>query len=249
MQRWWMTGIVTVALSAGAWSPGIAEEAKRIAPEAARIASTDEFWAKKDAPRGVPAYQPVGAKTPAAGENATTLQVLGIPLVPTSQFPHGARSAVFTMASLADSQLAIQLRRFLASGSRALITGRLADRLGRLPSQYADRVYVLRGSQREQALTALPQDTVDGARNFLLHPMGLRIQAPPKVIFRIVGSDAIVVENTNAWAAGVKITFRRDRWPRLAALQSDGGSVPLQMNLATFQVPPKSARMFRVARG
>jgi hypothetical protein len=205
--------------------------------------------ARQETLRGVPAYQPAGAKAAAGAENAAALQVLGIPLVPAARFPHEAPAAVFALPALADQQFVPQLRRYLTGGGRALITSGLAQRLGRLPSQYADRVYVLRVINGGKPLAALPQDTVDGARNFLLAPLGLRIQAPPRVLFHFVGRDRLLVENWNPWAAGVKINFRGDRWPGVSALQFGAENVPVHVNLATFQVPPRSSQMLRVARG
>jgi hypothetical protein len=198
--------------------------------------------------QGVPAYEPTAARAFPGSDSVTSLRVLGIPVVPMDRFPRDARAAIFGLPCIADPQFTPQLRRYLAGGGRALITERLAQRLGRLPSQFADRVYVLRTANRRQSLAALPQDVVDGARNFLLHPLGLRNLAPPRVLFQLVGGDRIRVENWNPWAAGVKITFRSDRWPHVASLESEGEEVPLQLNLATFQVPPRSSRVFRLAR-
>jgi hypothetical protein len=228
-----------------AWrkSAGIGTLALALATGAVRAAEKPV-----EAPAGIPAYQPAGTRPVGASERAGTLEALGIPLAPTSRFPQGARAAVFTLAASADPQLVPQLRRYLAGGGRALITAGLAARLGRLPSQFADRVYVLPAPVQGR-LTALPQDTVDSARNFLLSPMGLNILAPPRVRFRILGGDRIQVENDNPWVAGIRIAFRLDRWPRATALRSEAGTVPLHVNLAAFQVPPRTRRIFRMAKG
>jgi hypothetical protein len=256
---WWVIGVIGIAAlaaSPGGWAGGAAstpatgtatraamEPGAQRPPYVAAMLRT----ARQETLRGVPAYQPAGAKPAAAGENPTALAVLGIPLVPAARFPHEARAAVFALPSLADRQFVPQLRRYLAAGGRALITGGLAQRLGPLPSQYADRVYVLRATNGSKPLTALPQDIVDSARNFLLSPLGLRIQAPPRVLFHFVGRDRILVENWNPWAAGVKINFRGDRWPGVSSLEFGAENVPVLVNLATFQVPPRSSQMLRVA--
>lgn len=202
-----------------------------------------------EAPRDIPAYQPADTAGNGTVESADALEMLGIPLAPTTRFPRGARAAIFTLPALSDPQFVPRLRQYLASGGRALITQRLAARLGRLPSLYADRVYILRLPAPEVSVDSLPQSTVDEARNFLLSPLGLNIQAPPRVRFRLLGNDQLQVENCNPWAAGVKISFRPGRWPRARVLESDGAMVPLQVNLAAFQIPPHTRRVFRMARG
>jgi hypothetical protein len=199
--------------------------------------------------KGVPTYRPAGSAIYSGIESPAVLEGLGIPLVFTSRFPSEAKAAAFALPALADRQFVPQLRRFLAGGGRALITARLAARLGSLPSHYADRLYILRLPERGQGVASIPQDTVDEARNFLIFPMGLNIQAPPRVRVRLLGNDQIRVENLNPWAAGVRISFRAGRWPRVVALHSEEGAVPVQVNLAAFQVPPRSTRVLRMARG
>jgi len=198
---------------------------------------------------GVPTYRPAGSAPFSRIESPALLEGLGIPLVFTAKFPDRAKAAVFALPALADPRFVPQLRRYLAGGGRALITARLAARLGRLPAEYADRVYVLRLPERGQGLASLPQDTVDESRNFLLFPLGLNIQAPPRVRVRLLGRNQIQVENCNPWAAGVRIAFHTDRWPRATVLRTEDGAVPVHLNLAAFQVPPRSARVLRMARG
>jgi hypothetical protein len=251
-------GLAALAASTGVWAGGMAQRPASGSASPSLVAAPEQRppyvtamlrTARQETLRGVPAYQPAGAKQTPAGENPAALEVIGIPLVPTATFPHEARAAVFALPALGDRQFVPQLRRYLAGGGRALITGGLAQRLGRLPSQYADRIYVLRVMNDGRPLAALPQNTVDSARNFLLAPLGLRIQAPPRVLFHFVGRDRLLVENWNPWAAGVKINFRGDRWPGISSLQFGAENVPVHVNLATFQVPPRSSQMLRVARG
>jgi hypothetical protein len=251
-------GVAALAASTGVWAGGMAQKTASGSASPSGVAAPEQRppyvtamlrTARQETLRGVPAYQPAGAKQTAAGENPAALAVIGIPLVTAATFPHEAPAAVFALPALGDRQFVPQLRRYLAGGGRALITGGLAQRLGRLPSQYADRVYVLRLMNDGKPLAALPQNTVDSARNFLLAPLGLRIQAPPRVLFHFVGRDRLLVENWNPWAAGVRINFRGDRWPGVSALQFGAENVPVHVNLATFQVPPRSSQMLRVARG
>ncbi|MCL6650502.1 MAG: hypothetical protein K6U89_19565 [Chloroflexi bacterium] len=232
-RSWWRAATISALMLAFSLDPGAARPSHN----------------GTEAPTDIPAYQPVDTPRNGTVESASTLQMLGIPLGPTTRFPRGARAAVFTLPALSDPQFVPRLRQYLASGGRALITQRLAARLGQLPSLYADRVYILRLPAPDGAVDSLPQSTVDEARNFLLSPLGLNIQAPPRVRFRLLGNHQIQVENCNPWAAGVKISFRPGRWPRARVLESEGAMVPLQVNLAAFQIPPHTRRVFRLVRG
>ena len=50
-------------------------------------------------------------------------------------------AAFFSLHALTDRQLLPRLRRYFAGGHRAVITSRLAPKLGSIPRQYADRIF------------------------------------------------------------------------------------------------------------
>src|SRR5262249_23758348 len=162
---------------AGAESPGVLQ--------AQRQAAT-----ARPAPSAVPAYAPAGSQAEAGIVDAA--QLLGIPLVQTPRFPSTSPVAFFSTAALADRQLVPRLRAFVTAGGRALVTSRLASRLGRLPSERAEHIFILPSTQGAASVLGLPQAQVDGLRNFVLHPLGLRMEAPPRVALRLIGSDGLV---------------------------------------------------------
>jgi hypothetical protein len=198
--------------------------------------------------RGIAAYMPAGARGRGDDGVLETVALMAIPLVRTSSFPNDAPAAFFSSHALADRQLVPRLRRFLAGGSRALITGRLAARLNGLPDRYADRVFVLSAPRGNAGLLSLPQTSLDRVRNFILFPMGLRIQAPPRVALAVYGQNELRVTNLNKYAAGLKLTFRRPIWPEISALRTADGatSVPVDFNLAQVQVAPGMTRSLRL---
>jgi hypothetical protein len=206
------------------------------APAASRVS--------QPAPSSVPAYEPARATDEAGVINAARL--LGIPLARTAQFPSASPVAFFSTACLADRQLPGRLRTYLAAGRRALVTSRLASRLGRLPSEFAARVFILPSEGGARTVLALPQAQVDRLRNFTLFPLGLRMEAPPRVSLRLVGREALVIENQNAFAAGVKLTFLTAKWPGIAALANDEGPVPLSGSTVSLQAPPRTTQRFQI---
>jgi hypothetical protein len=159
-----------------------------------------------------------------------------------------APAAFFSTQSLADRQLIPRLGRYLAGGRRALVTSRAAARLGALRRRYADRIFVLDTSGGSGRLHRLPQTTIERARNFVLYPLGLRIQAPPRVALALYGREAMLVRNHNDFAAGVKLTFHRPLWPPLRELQTADGAAAVRVdyNLAQMQVAPKTTRLLRL---
>jgi hypothetical protein len=173
-------------------------------------------------------------------------RLLGIPLVQASRFPSASPVAFFYAAALADRQFVPRLRAFVSAGGRALVTSRLASRLGSLPSERAERIFILPSSQGAASVLALPQAQVDSLRNFVLHPLGLRMEAPPHVALRLVGGDELVLENRNPFVAGVKLTFLASRFPTIYALETDSSEVPLAGTTIALQTPPKTTQQFRI---
>lgn len=173
-------------------------------------------------------------------------RLLGIPLVRTSRFPVGSPVAFFNASALAERPFPQRLRAFVLGGGRALLTSRLANRLGRLPSEFADRIFVLPSRNGPAGVLALPQVQVDRLRNFALYPLGLRMEAPPRVSLTLDGQDALVLENRNPFAAGMKLTFLEPKWPAVRALATGKMEIPLVGSSVTFQAPPHTIQRFQV---
>jgi hypothetical protein len=193
---------------------------------------------------GVPAYVPAASTTEAEVIEAT--RWLGIPVVRTARFPTASPIAFFCAGALADRQFPARLRSFVAGGGRALLTSRLAARLGRLPSEHADRIFVLPSGQGVPGVLALPQAQVDQLRNFALRPLGLRMEAPPRVALTLIGRDGLLVENRNSYAAGVKLTFLTEKWPTIQYLSSGGSEIPLNGSTVALQAPPRGKQRFQI---
>jgi hypothetical protein len=198
--------------------------------------------------RGIPAYVPVGARANGDDGVLDVVPLMAIPLVRTETFPGNAPAGFFSAHGLTDRQFVPRLRRFLDGGGRALITSQLASRLGSLPGRYADRVFILTTTNGTAGLMKLPQTTLDRVRNFILFPMGLYIQAPPRVVLTLYGQHELRVKNFNAFAAGLKVSFRRPIWPEITAIRTDDGeaSIPVDFNLAQLQIAPRATRALQI---
>jgi hypothetical protein len=233
-------GIVGAVVALGSyWVSAMAGAESQSLLQAQQPAAT-----ARPAPSSVPAYAPAGSQAEAGIVDAARL--LGIPLVQTSRFPSTSPVAFFYAAALSDRQFVPRLRAFVTAGGRALVTSRLASRLGRLPSERAERIFILPSSQGTASVLSLPQAQVDSLRNFVLHPLGLRMEAPPRVALRLIGDQSLVLENRNPFVAGVKLTFLATRWPTIYALGTDDTEVPLAGTTIALQTPPKTTQQFRI---
>jgi hypothetical protein len=192
----------------------------------------------------VPVYLPAGSCGEAGLINA--VQMIGVPTAPTAGFPSSSPVAFFDTAALADHQFPQRLRHFVAAGGRALVTSRLAAHLGNLTSEFAERIFILPSSRGPSGVLALPQVQIERLRNFALFPLGLRMEAPPRVSLTLVGRNSLVVENHNPYAAGIKLTFIPDKWPTIQCLASESGEIPLSGSSIALQAPPKAAERFRI---
>jgi hypothetical protein len=239
------SSLVLACLLSVGWAAGARPAPyRRHLPDYAGLIEEARQWPE----RGVAAYLPPGARSQGDENIFDMLSQLAVPLVMTDRFPREAPAAFFSMHSLADRQLVPRMRSFLAAGNRAVITSRLAARLGGLPSRYAGRIFVLSTRRETAGLLKLPQTTIDHLRNFVLHPIGLRIQAPPRVTIALYGQEAIVIENLNPFAAGVNVTFLRSSWPELAEIRTANGDIAIRVdyNQARIQLAPQSTRLLRI---
>lgn len=242
MRRWMMLLVVGAVAAAAAI---VADGAVRTAvwgsePQALHSTGLNLH----PSPTGVPAYAPPASRAEAAVIEAARL--IGIPVVRAPQFPAGSPVAFFCASALSDRQFSQCLRGYVASGHRALITSRLARHLGRLPSEFAGRIFILPSERGPAAVLALPQAQVDQLRNFALFPLGLRMEAPPRVSLTLMGRQALLVENHNPYAAGIKLTFLPDKWPTIQCLASQGAELPLMGSTIALQTPPDAVERFRI---
>jgi hypothetical protein len=244
----WTSRVVGVVIAAaaisGSGAPMPAVWGSEPQPLPARLSSHPSTFLPRPSSSGVPAYAPAASRAEADVIDAARL--IGIPVVRTAQFPMASPVAFFCAAALSDRQFPQRLRSFVAAHHRALITSRLASRLGRLPSEYAGQIFVLPSGSGPAGVVALPQAEVDRLRNFTLFPLGLRMEAPPRVSLTLVGRNALVVENHNPYAAGVKLTFLPDKWPTIQCLASEDARLPLSGSSVALQTPPKASERFQI---
>jgi len=107
-------------------SPQFQAQAERFAehrPELEALAKFAGGWA------GIPAYKPLSSDPGNEAYIFDQIGMLGIPLLPTAQFPSKSRVALFTVHALADPEFVPELVRFLEAGGTALVSESLAHQL------------------------------------------------------------------------------------------------------------------------
>jgi hypothetical protein len=68
------------------------------------------------------------------------------------------------------------------------------------------------------------------------------------VALALYGQQAILVQNFNRFAAGVRMSFRRPIWPEVREMRAADGesAIRVDSNLAQMQVAPRHRRLLRI---
>lgn len=110
------------------------QQADAFAPRRAELESLGklvEGWG------GIPAYKPPSSEPGNESYIFDQIGMLAVPLTPTAKFPVGARSALFTIHAIEDTEFVSKLVNFLKAGGTAFLSEGLAHRLNgdpRLPA-------------------------------------------------------------------------------------------------------------------
>lgn len=91
-----------------------------VTPLGLQLEQIDKFLDEAGDCIGVPCYLPAGAQ----GEDHLEdfLGMMGIPLIPTPDFPENSRSVFLTVQALKDKDIIAKLDRFVAGGGRAIVS-------------------------------------------------------------------------------------------------------------------------------
>lgn len=149
---------------------------------------------RRRVPVGIAAYKPVNSN--AAEENYVfdDVGMLGLPLLPTHQFPEEAPAAFFSLHSLKDPTFLTTFAYYIASGKPVLVTDGLAQHLENKITQQPN-VRVLNVGGHPKNLLELTQKDLDPLREHLLRPLKVSFKAPNQVGLYLFKDGAWVVEN------------------------------------------------------
>ena len=142
---------------------------------------------------GIAAYKPANSHGDKESYVFDYAGMLGLPLVPTHEFPADAPAAFFSVHALKDPQFAGKLKRFVASGKPVLVT----DGLARALKLDAPNVAVLPVGGSPKSLLKLSEDQLDKLRAPMLKPLHASFRAPAEVALYLFQDGSWVIENFN----------------------------------------------------
>ena len=123
--------------------------------------------------------------------------MLGIPLIPTWEFPPPTKfpSAFFSVHSLKDPQIVAEISAYIESGNPTLVTDGLVSALSSKVDFSASNVYILNVTGNPPLLLSSPPTELQIFRDALLTPLGLQFTAPVNVSYFPFSDGSWVVEN------------------------------------------------------
>ena len=158
-------------------------------------------WVKGEAPRGLVSYRPMNAAHGGDEYVFDWLGMIGLPIIPTHQFPAGAKAAFFSAHAAHDQGFSAKLREFLAGGGRAVVTPRAPA----LASQSGVEVLPLPAAPRD--LVSLRAEEITALRKAALAPVGLALEGPPGVSLYLLGDRKLALENFNEEPVEMRLTI------------------------------------------
>jgi hypothetical protein len=146
---------------------------------------------------GVAAYKPANSHPEKEARVFDFVGMMGLPLVPTHEFPTNAPAAFFSVHSLKDPDFAAKLTAFIKAGKPVLLTDGLAGALTNRVKLEAENVRILPVKSDPKSLLKLEQGELDEIRAHLLRPLKTTFRAPNRVALYLFGDGSWVVENFN----------------------------------------------------
>jgi hypothetical protein len=147
---------------------------------------------------GIPFYKPVNSDSDENVFLMDYLGMIGLPVVPASQYPAEAKVAILGVQAAGDPELAAKMKRHLAHGAKLIVTPALARKLGKLPGvevwnvrTFSEDDYTRAGERllapTKVAWLEMPRAQLDALRNRFLAPLGVKLSAPAGVAYYMFG--------------------------------------------------------------
>jgi len=192
-------------------------------------------WTKGEVPRGLVSYRPMNAAHGGDEYVFDWLGMIGIPIIPTHQFPADAKAAFFSAHAAHDRDFSEKLRSFLAGGGRAVLTPRAPL------AEAESRAEVLPMPAAPRDLVSLPAEEITALRKTALDPLGLAFAGPPGVSLYLLGDRKLALENFNEEPAEMRLTIPDAASYRLAlTLGRPGAELRPHRGSLTVTVPGRS---------
>jgi hypothetical protein len=159
-------------------------------------------------PAGIAAWKPINSHGEKEKRVFDFVGMMGLPLLPTHEFPSEAPAAFFSHHALKDPDFAAKLKAFMASGRPVLLTDGLVKAMGASVEINRPNVRVLPVGGDPKSLLNLSAEQLDGYRAPLLSALGKAFQAPNRVALFCFADGSWVIENFNDEPADVSLDGR-----------------------------------------
>jgi len=144
---------------------------------------------------GIAAYKPANSHPKKESRIFDFLGMIGLPLIPTHEFPTHASAGFFSIHALTDPDLVPKLTSFIKAGKPTLLSDGLAEALTNRIKLEAANVHILRVRQDPKSLLETSQEQLDQLRQPLLQPFKTSFQAPARVSLYLFKDKSWVVES------------------------------------------------------
>jgi len=168
-------------------------------------------------PAGISAYKPVNSHPERESRVFDFVGMLGLPLVPSHEFPSKAPAAFFSVHALKDLQFVSHLEKFIQSGKPVLLTDGLAQSLTNCSPLNRANVHILSVKGEPKSLLQLTPPELDSIREPMLRPYKASLRSPNRVALYLFKDGSWVAENFNDEAAelelnGTRVTVPAREW-------------------------------------
>ncbi len=181
------------------------EKLRQNIPELLQIAQE----VKKRRIIGIAAYKPANSHPEEEARVFDFLGMMGLPLVPTHNFPISFPVSFFSVHSLKDDEFLKNFKTYINKGNIALITDGLAKRIEDKVNLRSSKIIILKVGGKPKSLLQLSQTEIDEFRDKLLSPYKIKFKAPNKVGLYVFSDKSYVIENFNDQSVDVEFNNKK----------------------------------------
>jgi len=203
---------------------------------------------------GIAAPKPIGSDPHNEVYIYDMIGMLGFPLVPTARLSKDAPGAFLSVHALKDPNIKEYIKFMIEHCRPLLITDGLAEKLkdwDEAELLQNPLVTLLKVSGKPRELYKLPKETLQEARDKMLAPLGVQLEAPTKVSLYLYEKNMEVIENFNNEPVVVTLDLRGREAPNerqiIHSLPKGNGSeiIRREKGKYTIKIGPRSLVVLR----
>lgn len=123
--------------------------------------------------------------------------MLGLPLVPTTEFSGNEKSVFLPVHTLKDEAFEMKIGGLIDKKAPVMVTDELAEKLSPALKKRLDENLIIQTPEDLWGLMDIPQAQLKSIRKTMLEPIGVEFDAPTRVALYLFGDDIVGVENFN----------------------------------------------------